>query len=253
MYTVAKETERLRPSREFSILFVPGDINARGRRIRMSVLKTWGIILLGAIILLSMIGFITYAALYMRDSRILTDSQGAVINSLRDENSRLLAEVGELEDQVTQLSVAFKQTLEEKKIAEALDKEKRYPSGFPLSDAASMEAVKDDPEDPALNSDGGEPLLLFTGLEGSRVVASAYGVVKDISADAKYGCVIAIDHGNGYTTFYRNAGEALVRKGDEVERGTALYLITHGNKRLGYQMQLEEAYINPEKVIDIQG
>ena len=74
-----------------------------------------------------------------------------------------------------------------------------------------------------------------------------------VTSDAKFGHIVSIDHGNGYISIYRNEGTPVVSEGDTVDRGDLLYVVGSQNKTLGYQIQKDEKYVNPEDVMDIKG
>ncbi len=79
------------------------------------------------------------------------------------------------------------------------------------------------------------------------------GVVTEVGEDADYGSRVVLDHGNGYVTIYRNKGNCLVKVGDTVAQGGALYYIGSDNTKLGYQIQQDGTYISPMQLIDISG
>jgi murein DD-endopeptidase MepM/ murein hydrolase activator NlpD len=45
----------------------------------------------------------------------------------------------------------------------------------------------------------------------------------------------------------------LVEEGDTVSRGTALFIIGDKGATLGYQIQYNDEYVNPEDMIEING
>ncbi len=57
---------------------------------------------------------------------------------------------------------------------------------------------------------------------GTKVLATARGVVAAAERDGWYGNVVKIDHGNGIMTWYAHLQEFLVEPGDTVERGDAI-------------------------------
>ena len=73
-----------------------------------------------------------------------------------------------------------------------------------------------------------------------------------VTSDAKFGHIVSIDHGNGYISIYRNEGSPVVSEGDTVDRGDLLYVVNK-NITLGYQIQKDEQYVDPEEVMDIKG
>ncbi len=86
--------------------------------------------------------------------------------------------------------------------------------------------------------------------EGSRVFATADGVVRDVShRSSTSGNTIVIDHGNGYTTSYSHLSQIAVHKGQTVRRGdiiahsgdTGLSLAPH----LHYEVRLNDVRVDP--------
>jgi len=99
----------------------------------------------------------------------------------------------------------------------------------------------------------GDPIVIFTAEEGSTVVAAGSGTVQIVDDDVNYGNQIVIDHGNGYVSIYLNEGTPKVKEGDEVTQGDLLYVIGEDNTTLGYQIKLNDEYINPMELISISG
>ena len=65
----------------------------------------------------------------------------------------------------------------------------------------------------------------YTVPEGSRVFATADGVVKEItSKNTTSGLTVVLSHGNGYETTYCHLSKANVKKGDRVHRGDIIAL-----------------------------
>ena len=81
----------------------------------------------------------------------------------------------------------------------------------------------------------------------------ADGTVTAVNDDPEYGHNVWVDHGNGYTTIYRNQGEVKVKQGETVTQGTTLFLITDNSSKLGYQMMKDGAYVNPMDMLEISG
>ncbi len=90
----------------------------------------------------------------------------------------------------------------------------------------------------------------YTVPEGSRVFATADGVVKDvISSHATQGRTLIIDHGNGYQTQYSHLSRTNVRRGSRVRRGdivalsgnTGLSLAPH----LHYEVRYNDMRVDP--------
>ena len=94
---------------------------------------------------------------------------------------------------------------------------------------------------------------IFEASAGTLVVAAAKGMVSAVNADAEYGFNVWIDHGNGYVTVYRNAGEPVVEAGNSVVQGSTIFIIGEENTKLGYQMLHDGSYIKPTDMLAISG
>ena len=64
----------------------------------------------------------------------------------------------------------------------------------------------------------------FTVPVGTKVYATADGIIKNIGSSGKQGNVITIDHGNGYKTVYAHLDRVLVAKNEKVRRGKIIAL-----------------------------
>ena len=91
----------------------------------------------------------------------------------------------------------------------------------------------------------------YTIPEGSRVFATADGVVRDAAQrNSTQGQTVVIDHGNGYETSYSHLSKINVRKGQTVRRGdiialsgdTGLSLAPH----LHYEVRLDGMRVDPQ-------
>ena len=146
----------------------------------------------------------------------------------------------------------------------------RCKTGFPLTGTANMINTVDSQaaatieaaiallaereKNSEVSDPEGDPILCFIGAaEDSFVVATGAGTIAEIAEDEKYGSRIVIDHGAGYRSIYRNAGKAVVREGDEVLRGSTLFVIGAENATVGYQITQDGAFINPETLTEIDG
>ena len=65
--------------------------------------------------------------------------------------------------------------------------------------------------------------------------------------------MVSIDHGNGYISIYRNSGDPLVSEGSSIDKGDIIFVIAENNTTLGFQIQKNEQYIDPEDLIEING
>lgn len=183
-----------------------------------------------------------YTAITIKDARKQIVDQIVTINNLTDENEALSVENATLTSKVTVLSetVSKKAATEDAISQETV--ENALPKGFPLSGSATMKEVQD-----------GDPMLVFTAASGVNIITSGTGVVVSIDADEQYGNKIVVDHGNGYSSVYRNAGTPLVKTGEELGKGYILFTVGEDNQELGYQIMQNDAYIDPMTIIDING
>jgi murein DD-endopeptidase MepM/ murein hydrolase activator NlpD len=93
----------------------------------------------------------------------------------------------------------------------------------------------------------------FSARRGSKVYATADGVVTHSKYDRGYGYTIEIDHGNGIITKYAHNDKLLVRKGQKVRRGDVIaYLGNSGRStapHLHYEVRINGVAQNPLKFI----
>ncbi len=86
--------------------------------------------------------------------------------------------------------------------------------------------------------------------EGTPIVASAHGRVTDVSRRAGHGLVVEIEHGHGYSTLYSHTSEALVREGQEVERGEIIARVGRSgvatSPHLHYEVHVDGRPVNPQ-------
>lgn len=86
--------------------------------------------------------------------------------------------------------------------------------------------------------------------EGSRVFATADGVVKDISGkNSVTGLTVVIDHKNGYTTTYSHLQQAKVKTGETVKRSDIIALSGNSGLSLAphlhYEVRFEGVRVDP--------
>lgn len=184
-----------------------------------------------------------YDGITLKEARQEIVNQIITINNLTDENEALSVENSTLSNKVTVLSEAVSMKVATEDAISQEMVENAMPKGFPLSSGnTTMEEVEE-----------GEPMLVFTAVQGVNVVTSGTGTVVSVSADEEYGNRIIIDHGNGYQSIYRNSGAALVKNGESLGKGYILFSIGEENQELGYQIMKDEEYIDPMMIIDING
>lgn len=183
-----------------------------------------------------------YDSITIKDARKEIVNQIITINNLTDENEALSVENSTLSSKVAVLSETVSKKIEVEDAISQETVENALPKGFPLSGSATMKEAEDE-----------DPMLIFKAASGINVITSGTGTVISVDVDEVYGTRIVIDHGNGYQSVYRNNGTALVKNGEELGKGYILFSIKDDNKELGYQIMLNDEYIDPMILIDING
>jgi murein DD-endopeptidase MepM/ murein hydrolase activator NlpD len=88
---------------------------------------------------------------------------------------------------------------------------------------------------------------------GTRVIASARGVVSWASTQNAYGNLVAIDHGHGLSSRYAHLSKISVKVGDEVERGAIIGEVGNTGRSTGphlhYEVRLNGIPQDPERFI----
>jgi murein DD-endopeptidase MepM/ murein hydrolase activator NlpD len=89
---------------------------------------------------------------------------------------------------------------------------------------------------------------------GTPVRAAADGVVVGAGWDGGFGIKVALDHNNGYQTWYAHLSRVAVRIGERVAKGeTIAYVGATGEAtgpHLHYQVMLDGRPIDPEPYLD---
>ena len=231
------------------------DIGARQFRIRPWMLQT--IIIILCVIIGALIGYVTYEKDIWEERLQETALRNDAISVLEQEKAALENQVAELTGQVSTLQgeitglnesiLVLNDTVAQKEQAVSevtAELEKQYrPTIFPLTSGRAVEEP----------SEGEEPICIFSVAEGSMVVATATGSVIFVNEDPEYGYNIWVDHGNGYTTIYKCQGDVKVKKGETVTQGATLLVITGQDRKLGYQIMWDNAYVEPMDMLDISG
>ena len=88
---------------------------------------------------------------------------------------------------------------------------------------------------------------------GTRVVATADGIVFAASPESGYGNEILIDHGYGITTKYGHLSRIFVLVGQEVKRGQIIAAVGMTGKTTGphlhYEVRVHDTPVNPTKYL----
>lgn len=224
------------------IIFTTDAVDAKTRQLRIHPWITGFFTLIVCCMLGALIGYAVYEEQIWEIDRARDEEQAAALSAMEAEKSALEAEIAELNVKLEVLSETVNsQSQAAEELQEQLDQQ-CIPTDYPLTGSAGIEEVTE-----------GDPMVIFTASDGSTVIASAKGTVLSVEEDEIYGNRIVVDHGNGYVSMYRNKGEAQVREGDEVAKGTTLFIIGEENKQLGYQIMEEGVFINPMDMLSING
>ncbi len=256
-----KKPRKHRHKRHYTFMVISGDSDGSTKRLHLNHFKTQVLAYTAFALALAIICYIIYSAITISNLRTIEDQQRAQIDELTTASSTLEASNDELETKVQQLSAALNQRLEDEQISAEEAESLAVPTGFPLTGTASLTPAVDDPNETKVtkltedNKDSatGNPIVLLESAAGNSVIASGSGTILTVTTDAKFGNIVTIDHGNGYVSIYRNSGDPLVTEGSQIDKGDIIFVITDDNTTLGYQIQQDEQYIDPEELIEING
>lgn len=91
------------------------------------------------------------------------------------------------------------------------------------------------------------------GVYGARIVAVLSGTVIEAQYNASRGNYVAIDHGNGYVTYYMHSSKLLVSPGDKVKQGTVIALVGSTGISTGphvhFSVAVNGTYVDPLKYV----
>ena len=249
-----------RHKRHYTFMVISGDSDGSTRRLHLNHFKTQLLAYCLFAVVLAIVCYIIYSAMTISNLRSIQAQQKVQIEELTAENDALQAEKDTLTTEEQQLLAALNLRLENEQQSAEEAETLAIPSGFPLTGTASMENAVDDTNSTTItkltedNADEatGNPIVLFEAAAGSNIIATGTGTVLSVTTDAKFGNAVTIDHGNGYISIYRNSGDPLVAEGDEIDRGDIIFVVGD-NTTLGYQIQKDDKYIDPEDLIEING
>lgn len=95
--------------------------------------------------------------------------------------------------------------------------------------------------------------LDFAAAIGSRVMATADGVVVKARNNGAYGLTVQVDHGHGLSTLYGHMSRINVKAGDEVKRGDLIGAIGNTGRSTGphlhYEVRLNGIAVDPRRFI----
>ncbi len=101
---------------------------------------------------------------------------------------------------------------------------------------------------------GMHPGIDFAAKIGTEVRATADGIVIFSGWDDIYGNLVAVDHGNGYVSYYGHNSKNLVNRGDSVHRGEVIALSGNTGRssapHLHYEIRKDDVAIDPENLMN---
>jgi len=242
--------------------------------VRKMHLRTGAIAVVAFVLLVAVICYAVYLTITMAGYQERNTKQLDQIVQLKAEQEKLSAEKAELESKIAALEETLSRREEEEHELVAAHEENYIPRGFPMSGAAQIKEEnaaaqeEEGEEGDAQDDDGGEDTqentlkieaneewkeLIFVAAEGTKVVATAPGTVKEVREAEGEVSYVVIDHGNGYVTTYRNLGSPIVEEGSQVVKGVALFLVGEDNTETGYSIRKDDSYVDPLELIEIKG
>lgn len=264
--------QRQKKKRRYTLMVISDSAEGGIRQLMLGqrVLAAAAVVVL--VLLLGGAGYLVYTGTALERALEVNQTLNTEVNDLTAQKEELTVRNTELTENVTLLS----NTINEKVQKEEADAQKSIPSGFPLAGAATIqesseieapesaqvqedqaEEQQEGAEEEVLQEDKSEeaktPIVVFSASTGTSVIVTGNGVVEKIEADAEYGNVIRVNHGNGYVSIYRNPSPAKVKEGDEITKGTMLIEMTTENETLGYQIMKDGEYIDPLELMEIYG
>lgn len=129
------------------------------------------------------------------------------------------------------------------------DSLRRIPSGSPIEGWITKSFTMNVP-----GLSGAHPGVDFAAKTGTEVKTTADGIVVLAVWEETYGNLVAIDHGNGFTTYYGHNSKNLVKVGDRVSRGMVVAL--SGNTgmssapHLHYEIRKDDVPVDPKSFLN---
>lgn len=247
----------------YTIILTSDSPAANYRRMHI---KTGALAVVAFVAFVAVICYAVYTTITMGGYIERNAKQLEQLVQMKAENEALTAEKESLVGKVSSLEETLSRKEEQEHELVAAHEENYIPRGFPMSGAAQIKE-EDTAADNGEEQDGADEdentlkveaktewkELIFVAAEGTKVVATAPGTVKEVrEAEGEVSYVI-IDHGNGYVTTYRNLGSPIVEEGSQVVKGVALFLVGEDNTETGYSIRKDESYVDPLELIEIKG
>lgn len=250
----------------YTVMIVSDAPVANHRKIHV---RTGALAVVGFVLFVAVICYAVYTTITMFGTMDRSSRQIEQIVQLKELNEQLLSENETLESRVASLEENLDQRQAQEHELLAAHEEAYIPKGFPMSGAAQIReetAAAEDEENAEDAEDDGEQdetikivakeewkEVIFVAAQGTKVVATAPGTVKETRAAEGEISYVIIDHGNGYVTTYRNQGTPIVEEGSEVVKGVALFLVGEDNTETGYSIRKDDSYIDPMEMMEIKG
>lgn len=250
----------------YTVMIVSDAPAASHRKIHV---RTGALAVVGFVLFVAVICYAVYTTITMFGSMDRSNRQIEQIVQLKESNEQLLSENETLTSRVASLEENLNQKQAQDYELLAAHEEAYIPKGFPMSGAAQIKEETDQTQEDTAEEDGDEDTeqdetleivakkewkeVIFVAAEGSKVVATAPGTVKETRAAEGEVSYVVIDHGNGYVTTYRNLGTPIVEEGSEVVKCVALFLVDEDNTETGYSIRKDDSYVDPMEMIEIKG
>ena len=248
----------------YTIILTSDSPKSDARRMHI---KTGALAVVSFVVFVAVICYAVYTTITMGGYIERNAKQLEQLVQMKTENETLAAEKESLAGKVSSLEETLSRKEEQEHELVAAHEENYIPRGFPMSGAAQIkeeDTAAQDAQDEQDETDENENTLkveankewkelIFVAAEGTKVVATAPGTVKEVrEAEGEVSYVI-IDHGNGYVTTYRNLGSPIVEEGSQVVKGVALFLVGEDNTETGYSIRKDDSYVDPLELIEIKG
>ena len=203
----------------YTIILTSDSPAAHHRRMHI---KTGALAVVAFVAFVAVICYAVYTSITMGGYIERNAKQLEQLVQMKAENETLTAEKESLAGKISSLEETLSRKEEQEHELVAAHEETYIPKGFPMSGAAQIkegdtaadtgeEGDEADAEENTLKVEAKEEWkeLIFVAAEGTKVVATAPGTVKEVrEAEGEVSYVI-IDHGNGYVTTYRNLGSPI--------------------------------------------
>jgi murein DD-endopeptidase MepM/ murein hydrolase activator NlpD len=136
-------------------------------------------------------------------------------------------------------------------IAAEPDSLRRIPYGSPIEGWITKSYTMNVP-----GLSGAHPGVDFAAKTGTEVKATADGITVLADWDETYGNLVAIDHGNGFTTYYGHNSKNLVKVGDKVSKGDVFALSGNTGRssapHLHYEIRKDDVPVDPKSFLNQQ-